>query len=285
MKTTTEKMGTPRGRLKPPFGLVALAIVVVAAAGPAPCLAQDETDLADLAKQTQNPVSDLISLPFQKNFNFDLGPRHDFQYVLNIQPVVPFHVTRDWNLITRTIVPLISQPELAPGVGDLFGLGDIQLSLFLSPEKPGALIWGAGPVVQFPSGTDDSLGTGKWRIGPTAVALTVQGPWVSGALINNLWSFAGDSKRDGVNQMLLQPFVNYNLPRGWYLASSPIITANWEATGGDRWAVPVGDGVGKIFRVGPLPVNSSLAGFANVVRPTAGPDWTLRFQVQFLLPK
>ena len=158
-------------------------------------------------------MADLISVPFQNNINFGVGPDDDVQYILNIQPVIPFKLTEDWNLISRTIVPLIYQPELAPGVGDVFGLGDIQQSLFLSPAKPGKLIWGVGPILQFPTATDDSLGQGKWGAGPTAVALTVHGPWVLGALINNVWSFAGDSDRKDVNQMLIQPFVNYNLPR------------------------------------------------------------------------
>jgi hypothetical protein len=239
----------------------------------------------DLAKKTQNPVSDLISVPFQSSFNFGVGPDDDLQYILNVQPVVPFRLSEDWNLITRTIIPLIDQPELGPGVGDVFGLGDIQLSLFLSPAKPGALIWGIGPILQFPTATDDALGSGKWSAGPTAVALTVQGSWVLGALVNHLWSFAGKDDRADVNQTLIQPFVNYNLPGGWYLTFSPVITANWEAYGDDRWTVPLGGGVGKIHRFGKLPVNLQLAAFYNVVRPDAAAEWTLRFQVQLLFPK
>ena len=188
---------------------VGFALLLVMACVPTVGWAEDDDELA---KKTQNPVADLISVPFQNNINFGVGPDDDVQYILNIQPVIPFKLTEDWNLISRTIMPLIYQPELAPGVGDVFGLGDIQQSLFLSPAKPGKLIWGVGPILQFPSATDDSLGQGKWGAGPSAVALTVHGPWVLGALINNVWSFAGDSDRKDVNQMLLQPFVNYNLP-------------------------------------------------------------------------
>jgi hypothetical protein len=193
----------------------------------------------DLAKQTQNPVADLIRVPLQSNFHFGVGPNDGLLYILNIQPVIPFRLTNDWNLITRTIVPLISVPELGPGVGDTFGLGDIQLSLFLSPAKPHGIIWGVGPVVSFPSATDDALGTGKYSVGPTAAALAIEGPWVVGALVNNLFSVGGDSKRRDVNQMLVQPFINYNLPAGWYLTSSPMITADWKAAADQRWTVPV----------------------------------------------
>ena len=262
-------------------GLMILLGLVLACA-PRPGWAQDD---AELAKKTQNPVADLISVPFQNNVNFGVGPHDDVQYILNIQPVIPFRLTENWNLISRTIVPLIYQPELAPGVGEVFGLGDIQESLFLSPAKPGKVIWGVGPIFQFPTATDDSLGQGKWGAGPTAVALTVHGPWVLGALVNNVWSFAGDSDRRDVNQMLLQPFVNYNLPDAWYVVTAPIITADWEADSDDRWTVPIGAGVGKIVRLGKLPVNAQASAYYNVIRPDNAAEWQLRIQIQLLFPR
>lgn len=262
--------------------MLARALLVLAAGLPALGWAQDD---ADLAKKTQNPVADLISVPFQNNVNFGVGPNDDVQYILNVQPVIPFRLTENWNLISRTIVPLIYQPELAPGVGEVFGLGDIQQSLFFSPAKPGKLIWGVGPIFQFPTATDDSLGQGKWGAGPTAVALTVQGPWVLGALVNNVWSFAGDGDRRDVNQLLIQPFVNYNLPDAWYVVTAPIITADWEAESDNRWTVPVGVGVGKILRIGKLPVNAQAGAYYNVVRPDNAAEWQLRVQIQLLFPK
>ena len=200
----------------------------------------------ELAKKTQNPVSDLISLPLQNNLNFGYGAKDapepsSTQYVLNIQPVVPIKVTDGWNLITRPIIPVIRQPDLIDG-GDTWGLADIQLQTYLSPSAASKLIWGAGPVFQFPSATDGKkLGTQKWSAGPGAVVLTMPGNWVIGGLANNLWSFAGDSDREDVNLMTVQPFVNYNFPEGWYVSTSPIITANWEALaattpGRCRWA-------------------------------------------------
>jgi hypothetical protein len=254
-----------------------LALVAVSAAQPA----SEE----DLAKETQNPVSDLISVPFESNFNFGVGPNDDLQSILYVQPVVPFRLSKDWNLITRTIIPLIDQPELGPGVGDVFGLGDIQLSQFLSPAKSGALIWGIGPIFQFPTATDDALGSDKWSAGPTAAALTIRGPWVAGALVNHLWSFAGDDDRADVNQTLIQPIVSYNLPGGWFLSSVPYITANWETDGDDRWTVPIGIGVGKVHRFGTQPVSLELAAYYNAVRPDDAAEWTLRFRINLLFPK
>ena len=239
----------------------------------------------ELAKASQNPVADLISLPLQNNTNFNFGPEEKTQNVLNIQPVWPFSLTENWNVITRTIIPVISQPRLAPGDERENGIGDTTFTAFLSPANSGKWIWGAGPVLLLPTATDEVLGSEKWGAGPSAVALTIRGPWVMGALFNQIWSFAGDGDRADVDQMLLQPFVNYNLPDGWYLVSSPIITANWEADNDNTWTVPVGGGVGKIFRVGKQPMNAQIQGFYNVEKPVNGADWTLRLQLQFLFPK
>lgn len=247
----------------------------------------------ELAKKTQNPIADLISLPFQNNLNFGYGAKDapepsSTQYVLNIQPVVPIKVADELNLITRPIIPVIRQPDLIEG-GETWGLADIQLQTYLSPSGTDKVTWGVGPVLQFPSATNGKkLGTEKWSAGPGLVVLTQPGKWVIGALANNLWSFAGDSDRDNVNLMTIQPFVNYNFGKGWYVSSSPIITANWAAHGSaNTWTVPVGGGGGRIIRIGKLPVNLNAQAFTNVVKPDDDPtaDWTLRLQVQFLFPK
>ena len=244
-----------------------------------------EKSAEELAKLTQNPVANLISVPFQNNFNFNIGPKNATQWVLNVQPVIPFSLNEDWNLITRTIVPIIYQESPADGVDYVFGLGDINPSFFFSPVKPWhGIIWGVGPVFTLPTGTDPQLTSGKWSAGPTAVALKMDGPWVYGALFNQQWSFAGWGDQE-VNAMLIQPFVNYNFKGGWYLTSSPIITANWKADSDNRWIVPLGGGGGKIVKLGKLPLNISLQGYYNVVHPDEGPDWQLRFQVQLLFPR
>jgi len=255
----------------------------------APAHAQHSND--ELAKAAQNPIADMISLPFQNNTNYNVGPRNQTQNILNIQPVVPFSVNRDWNVITRTIVPVISQPDFGiPGNDRENGIGDIQLSAFFSPKQPSSSgwIWGAGPVVQLKTATDDVLGQGKWGLGPTVVALNIRkgSPWVYGALINNIWSVAGDDDRRTVNQMLIQPFVNYNFPKspGTYLSFSPIMTADWKADG-EKWTVPMGMGIGQILKVGNQPINVSAHGYYNVIKPDEAGDWTLRLQLQLLFPK
>jgi hypothetical protein len=249
------------------------------------CIAADAQDETDLAKKTQNPVADLISVPLQNNFNFGTGSKDRMVYILNIQPVIPINMTESWNLITRVIMPIINQPSLFPGVESATGLGDINPTFFVSPSKPGGLIWGFGPTFTLPTASDKLLGSGKWSMGPAAVALSIQGPWVIGALVNNQWSFAGWGD-DKVNALLLQPFLNYNLPGGWYLTSSPIITANWAADRGrDVWTAPIGGGVGKLFKIGRQPINTQLTAYGNVARPEFGPAWQLRLQVQFLFPK
>ncbi len=239
----------------------------------------------DLAKQAQNPIADLISLPFQNDINFNLGPHNRTQNILNIQPVIPFNLSEKWNLITRTIAPLIYQPDVTRSSGGEFGLGDINTTLFLSPAKESTVTWGLGPIISFPTATDKSLGTDKWSAGPSLVLLTTPGPWVLGFLTSNIWSFAGDSDRADVNQFLLQYFINYNFQGGWYLSSTPINTANWEADDGNRWTIPIGGGPGKVFRVGKLPVNFRTQVYYNVEKPDLGPEWTLRLQLQFLFPK
>jgi hypothetical protein len=258
--------------------LVLPGIVQKCAAGAA------EESEEELAKKTQNPVADLISVPFQNNFNFGAGPNDATIYVLNVQPVIPLRLTEDWNLITRIIAPIINQPSLFEGGESAFGLGDLNPTFFLSPAKPGQLIWGVGPTFTLPTATDARLGTSQWSLGPAAVALSMQGPWVVGALANQQWSFAGWGDED-VSQLLIQPFLNYNFPHGWYLSSAPIITANWEASSGNKWTVPVGGGVGKLFKLDKLPINTQLQAFYNVERPQFAADWQLRFQLQFLFPK
>ena len=248
-----------------------------------------EDEAADLARAVQNPVANLISVPFQNNTNFDFGPRERTQNVLNIQPVIPVSLTDDWLLITRTIIPIVSQPSLFPGQDRKNGLGDILLTGFLSPSDQdlwigGKVLWGVGPAILLPTATDSQIGPGELGAGPSAVFLAMPGQWVVGSLFSQIWSFTGDSD---VDLFTWQYFVNYNLPDGWYLTSSPIITANWKNNAGDTWTVPFGGGFGRVFRVGSLPpINSSLTAFYNVENPSnVGPDWSLRFTLQFLFPR
>jgi hypothetical protein len=264
-------------------------VVGAANAEQAGTAAGGEDQASALAKQTQNPVADLISIPFQNNLSFGAGSKDNgdnVSWVLNVQPVIPIRLTENWNLITRTILPVVNQPSLFPSVDNVAGMGDINATGCLAPAGAGKLIWGFGPTMTFPTASDRLLGSGKYSAGPAAVGLLMEGAWVVGALVNQQWSFAGWGDHN-VNAMLIQPFLNYNLPRGWYLSSAPIVTANWASTSGNQWTVPLGGGGGKLWRVGQvgLPVNTQVQAFYNVERPDFGAYWQLRLQVQLLFPK
>jgi hypothetical protein len=249
--------------------------------------ARAEMSSEELAKLAQNPVGNLISLPFQNNTNLNYGPLKKTQNILNIQPVIPIEVNADWNVITRTIFPVISQPPLFSGDDRINGFGPTQFSAFLSPAKPeGGVIWGAGAIAQIPTTSDSALGAYRWGFGPTFVLLHLAhgDPWVYGFLVNNVWS-VGNGAGGSYNNFLLQPFLNYNFPDGTYLTSAPILTADWKADSGNQWTVPLGGGIGHIFHFGKLPVNTQISGYYNVVKPDFGPNWQIRAQVQLMFPK
>ena len=243
-----------------------------------------EDEIAELARAAQNPVASMISLPFQSNTDFNFGPLDETQSVLNIQPVIPFELDDNWNLITRTIIPVVSMPALTPGMERETGIGDTVFSAFLSPRDSGKWIWGVGAAALIPTSTDPRLGPGEWGLGPSVVGLTMPGNWVIGGIANNIWSI-GEEPGNEVNLMTVQPFVNYNLADGWFLTSSPIITANWEAPDSQQWTVPVGVGVGKIFRIGKQPVNANIHYYYNVKKPDIVGDYSLRLVLQFMFPK
>jgi hypothetical protein len=288
--------------------LAAIAALSLTQIAPLNSQAQQPSDeTGQLQKATQNPVAGLISVPIQSNTNFGIGPFDRNQGVLNIQPVVPVNLSENWNLIVRWITPIIWQP--APGTANLevfgiventpayfaaqnvqahagvFGLGDMTPTFFFSPAKPHKVIWGAGPMFALPTATGQVLGQGKLSIGPSLVVLVQPGHWTVGALVNNIWSIAGPSDRANVNQMSLQYFINYNMKKGWFISISPTITANWKASSENVWVVPVGGGVGRVFRLGFQPVNVSVAFFGNAVHPIGGSPWGMRLQLSFLFPK
>jgi hypothetical protein len=265
-------------------GTIRRMLVLAVGVGLASPASAQEQSTEELAKKAQNPIADLISLPFQSNTNFGVGPFHSPQEILNIQPVIPISINPDWNLITRWITPVISQPKLSPTGNEQFGIGDLNPSLFFSPAKPAEIIWGVGPTFLLPTATDQNLGNHRWGAGPSVVVLTIQGHWLFGALANNIWSFASTGKGSNVNQMLIQPFVNYNFPDGWYLTSSPVITADWLADG-RKWTVPVGGGFGRLFKLGEQPINTQVQVFYNVTTPRGGAKWQARLQMQLLFPK
>jgi len=247
----------------------------------------------DLAKASQNPVGDLISVPFELSYYGGL-PAESSAALLLAKPVVPVNLG-GVNLVNRLIVPfawvdanlsrlVLGNDSVPPDDVNRSGFANVQYQGFLTPAKPGKVIWGLGPVLEMPTNTND-LGPDKWSAGPAAVLLAMPGNWVFGVLAQNLWSFAGSDRADEVNKFTVQYFINYNLPNGWFLTSSPIITADWTEQSDNRWTVPVGGGIGKLTRFGKQPVNLTLKAYNNVIHPDGGPDWSVFAGVSFLFPK
>ena len=253
----------------------------VAAQSNAPAQADDAEELA---KKLQNPIASLISVPMQNNWDFRIGAANAMRYTLNVQPVIPFSLTTDWNLITRTIVPIIYAESPVVGGDAKFGLGDIVQSVFFSPKAPtsGGWIWGVGPVFLYPSATDEALGAEKWGAGPTAVVLRQDSGWTYGMLANQLWSFAGSSSRAEVNATFLQPFVSYTTKTFTTFGLNTESTYDWSNR---QWTVPINVTVSQLLKIGGQPIQFQIGGRYYAERPAGGPDWGLRFTVTLLFPK
>lgn len=247
-------------------------------------LAWAEESSEELAKKSQNPLGDIISLTSENNTSFGIGPKDAIQNSNDIKLVYPAHFD-DWILINRPILPLVYQEERFEGEGDEFGLGDLNYQGFLIPPLDLPFTIGVGPSLFVPTASDARLGSEKWSAGPAVVFVAKPGRWLLGSLAQNVWSIEGDDDASDVNFFSWQYFLNYNFDNGWYLTSSPTITANWEESGGERWTVPFGGGVGKLVRFGNQAVDFKLQGLWNAVKPDHAADGVIRFQVKVLFPK
>lgn len=238
---------------------------------------------AKLAMELNNPIAAIISMPLQSNWDFGIGPNDAYQYTLKAQPQIPIALNEEWNIISRTILPVIDAESPAPGIDSVSGLGNTNQSFFLAPEKKTAdgLIWGAGPIILVPTATDDLLGPNRWGAGPTVLALKQTDGWTYGILANQLWSFGGGGV-DATNATYLQPFVSYTTKMHTTFALNSESTYDWENS---QWSIPLNLMISQLVKIGEVPVQFQ-AGIRNYVDgPDDGPNWGLRFTVTLLLPK
>ncbi|MEG9433570.1 neuromedin U [Terriglobus sp. ADX1] len=248
--------------------------------GPSSVSAPEQAVSAAAKDAAQNPVAAAISIPLQNNVDYGVGPYRRAGDAFLLEPVIPFKLSSKWAVISRTIVPVEVVPRLSPSEGVDYGLGNIQPQFYLTPLRQGNFLWGAGPQLWLPTATDKVLGTNKWGGGPTMVALYRRGHWLGGGLVNN--QFAGINHHH-VNQLTIQPFVYYNMAKGWYGVSSTVITADWTASRSQRWTVPLGGGIGRVFLIGKQPFNARTQIFNDVRTTNGGPSWQLQTQLQILL--
>jgi hypothetical protein len=284
--------------MKPKLILLALAglLAVTTPLRAQEAATDDQAATAELAKKLANPVASLISVPIQNNWDFGIGSANAMRYTANIQPVIPFSLSDDWNLITRTIIPVIYAESPVKGGGDKSGLGDVVQSFFFSPKAPvGGWILAAGPVALWPTATDQALGFGKWGAGPTALALRQKNGWTYGVLANHLWSYANAARYSGssaedasdggdaqVNATFIQPFVSYTTKTFTTFGLNTESTYDWSHS---QWTVPINVSVSQLLKVGKQPIQLSLGAKYYADKPSGGPDWGLRFVVTFLFPK
>lgn len=268
--------------------LCALAMHVTTQSGfaqTAPAAAGGAEEAAELAKKLSNPVASLVSVPFQANWDSGVGPNDDTRFIHNFQPVMPFAINKDWNLIARIILPYIGQPALVAGGEPTNGFSDILLSAFVSPASPKGIIWGVGPVLALPTSTDPFLGSGRWAGGPTGLVLKQAGHWTIGGLANHVWSFAGDAGRGDVSSTYVQPFAAYGTKSGYTYTLSSESSINWQADNGQKLTIPLIFQVSKVLRLGKRPMSVGIGAGRYFETPDGGPEWKIRASLTLIFPK
>lgn len=264
--------------LKNVFTVLIAGFLFSSVTAPAQEMSQEE-----LEKAIQNPLAYLIFVPFENNTDFGISEFNRTRNELDIQPVLPFKLGKNVNLITRTIFPIITQP-LGENESKT-GLGDITLDMFITPEKKGVTQWGAGIVLGLPTATNEVLGTKKWTAGPGIMFIAQPENWTMGLLAQNSWSFAGDKNRGDINFFYLMAIISRNLPDSWYISTCPKITADWKVESDNRWTVPIGLDVGRLFMFGEFPINLQAGYYYYIVKPEGWAKWQLRAEADFILPK
>lgn len=243
---------------------------------PSPSVISDQA----LAISVHNPFEDFVKVPIQSTTGFQLGRDHKVGDSWNIEPVLPFSLNADWDLIARPSLTI----AYAPTPHEQSGLTDLQTSFFLTPRKESTWIWGAGPIFQFPTASSSELGSGRWSAGPTAAIVYTEGPWFGGILSYHLMSFAGNRARGSVNQTYIEPEISYNFESGWYVQCDPAMTYDWTADTANAWTIPMGADVGKAFSVGSQSLSLQVGAYDLVKRPDGAPQWITRMSVTFLYP-
>lgn len=265
---------------------VLVAVALSAVISNPVCAQQKAEDVKALQKDVQNPLAHLINIQFPNDTNFPIGDFRRTLNVFNIQPVIPLRISENWNLITRSVLPVVSLPDITRPNGGTKGLSDLNPTLFLSPEYSGKVIWGIGPDFILPTATKEELGAGKWSVGPSVAVIVQPEKWTMGVLVSNVWSFAGKRNRSRVNSLSLEYLISRDFKKGWYFTSAPTITADWELSLTERWNVPVGPGIGRVFKIGGQSVSAAVSAYYNLIHPEhlPYPKWQISAELDLLFP-
>jgi hypothetical protein len=236
---------------------------------------------SDLARQLQNPLtnSTLLRLPLQRDFSSYTDRNNPTQTIISANSMIPFSFTPGWNTNARSVSPVFTGKSGAGG----FGIRDLSLSALVTPADVPTVTWGLGPALSFPA-ANSAARNDKRGVGISGAAVYSLKAWVGGVFISNTWSFEGSSPGRNANQMVVQPFLNYNLSKGWYLTSAPAITVDWQSNGSEAWTVPVGGGVGKVVSLYGQMFNLGAQGYVYPVHPAPGNTWAVQTTLQWLFP-